>query len=86
MAFKRWARDARSKFIEYTAQPFQQARTSVVRLCVTSYLIYNEHHTKLDGTEARGMVPDALSDIIAGTSKYKEEELVSAASSIHTGV
>lgn len=67
MAFKRWARDARSKFIEYTTQPFQQARTSV-----------------LDGTETRGMVPDALSDIIAGTSKYKEEELVSAASSIHT--
>ncbi|KAG1854619.1 cytochrome P450 [Suillus subluteus] len=48
MAFKRWARDARTKFIEYTAQPFREARSSVA------------------------------------LSKYKEEELVSAAASIHT--
>ncbi|KAG1718956.1 cytochrome P450 [Suillus lakei] len=68
MDFKRWARDARTKFIEYTARPFRQAHNSV-----------------LDGTETQGMVPDVLKDIIAGTSKYKEEELVSAASSIHTG-
>ncbi|KAG2107399.1 cytochrome P450 [Suillus discolor] len=67
MAFKPWARDARTKFMEYTARPFRQARSSI-----------------LDGTEMRGMVPDALSDIIAGTSKYKEEELISAASSIYT--
>ncbi|KAG2141132.1 cytochrome P450 [Suillus bovinus] len=67
MAFKGWARDARTKFIEYTARPFQEARSSV-----------------LNGTETRGMVPDALSDIITGASKYKEEELVSAASSIYT--
>jgi hypothetical protein len=51
---------------------------------IVSY--FNQHHTKLDGTETQGMVPDALSDVIAGTSKYKVEELVSAASSIHTGV
>ncbi|OAX34010.1 cytochrome P450, partial [Rhizopogon vinicolor AM-OR11-026] len=38
----------------------------------------------LDGAETQGMVPDTLRDIIAGTSKYKEEELVSAASSIYT--
>lgn len=67
MAFKPWARDARTKFMEYTARPFRQARSSI-----------------LDGTEMRGLVPDALNDIIAGTSKYKEEELISAASSIYT--
>ncbi|OBZ78238.1 O-methylsterigmatocystin oxidoreductase [Grifola frondosa] len=65
--FKRWAREAKTKFRKFTSVPYFETRVSVV-----------------NGTANESMVAETLKDILSGNSRFDEDALISAASSIYT--